>query len=193
MFSVLHFTWRTDFIEDTTLPQLYKCATCNRTLLVQIFNKLEVSRLDSTLSVFIIIRTIHTLSAMTLWNWWWLMWITGCRLGPLSLIQVMTQWSITGSRVRVWIIRIYWAHWPHLDLLLLHQFWSSFSMVPRAWAAQQMNGSWCVLLWKMCWFLDGVSCCCLNFVPPSSWIWVVGISVWSQKIYGPQLLILKPF
>ena len=39
------------------------CATCNR---LQIFNKLEVSRLDSTLSVFVIIRTIQTLSGTTL-------------------------------------------------------------------------------------------------------------------------------
>ena len=55
-------TWRTDFIEDTTLPQLYRCATCNRNCTDYIFNKLEVIRLDSTLSVLIIIRTIHTLS-----------------------------------------------------------------------------------------------------------------------------------
>ena len=39
------------------------CATCNR---LQIFNKLEVGRLDSTLSLFVIISSyIQTLSVAT--------------------------------------------------------------------------------------------------------------------------------
>ena len=49
-----------------TILQLCRCATCNRNctyIKLHIINR--ISRLDSTLSVLVIIRTIHTLSAAT--------------------------------------------------------------------------------------------------------------------------------
>ena len=63
MFSVPDNTWRTHFIEDTTLPD-YSSADVQLVTefylyRLRIFNKIEVSRLDSTLSVFVIIRTTY--------------------------------------------------------------------------------------------------------------------------------------
>ena len=69
MFSTL-VTWTTHFIDAGTLQ--FSPSTARYVQLItelylyrlRIFNKIEVSRLDSTLSVFVIIRTItiHTLS-----------------------------------------------------------------------------------------------------------------------------------
>ena len=46
------------------------CATCNRTLLTCTtdFNKLEVSRLDSTLSVFVVIIFVQHILCQTIDN-----------------------------------------------------------------------------------------------------------------------------
>ena len=69
MFPTL-VTWTTHFIDaGTTQFSPSRCPAQHVQLVTElylyrlhIFNKIEVSRLDSTLSVFVIIRTIHTLS-----------------------------------------------------------------------------------------------------------------------------------
>ena len=67
MFPTLVTTWTTHFIDAGT-PQ-FSPSTARYVQLVtelylyrlRIFNKIEVSRLDSTLSVFVIIRTTYKL------------------------------------------------------------------------------------------------------------------------------------
>ena len=69
MFPTL-VTWTTHIIDaGTTQFSPSRCPAQHVQLVTElylyrlrIFNKIEVSRLDSTLSVFVIIRTIHTLS-----------------------------------------------------------------------------------------------------------------------------------
>ena len=57
-------TWTTHFIEARTTALHVQLVTELYLYRLRIFNKIEVSRLDSTLSVFVIIRTIHTLSVV---------------------------------------------------------------------------------------------------------------------------------
>ena len=68
MFPTLVATWTTHFIDAGTL-QFSPSAARHVQLVTElclyrlrIFNKIEIGRLDSTLSVFVIIRTTHTLS-----------------------------------------------------------------------------------------------------------------------------------
>ena len=62
MLPTLVTTWTTHFIEARTTALHVQLVTELYLYRLHIFNKIEISRLDSTLSVFVIIRTIHTLS-----------------------------------------------------------------------------------------------------------------------------------
>ena len=62
MLPTLVTTWTTHFIEARTTALHVQLVTELYLYRLHIFNKIEISRLDSTLSVFIIIHTIHTLS-----------------------------------------------------------------------------------------------------------------------------------
>ena len=55
-------TWATHFIEARTTALHVQLVTELYLYRLRIFNKIEVSRLDSTLSLFVIIFVLHTLS-----------------------------------------------------------------------------------------------------------------------------------